>query len=105
MTLQDIARICALTVSQVRTALKLITDDGGISTENMGRKGMLITLLPAFSCEGERLHRGDKRDSFSYRKNTVPKPEITPDPGASYDLKRAEERARQQVPKLKKKER
>lgn len=102
MTIQEIAAISGLSVSQVRTAIKLITDDGGISTENMGRKGILITLLPAFSCEAERMKPREKRESHTYGKNAWQKPIVTPDPNASYDIRRAEERARQQVPKLKK---
>ena len=102
MTIQEIAEICGLTVSQVRTALKTITADGGISTENMGKKGILITLLSAFSCESEKHWQNRKKESYSYGKNTKQSQSLTPDPDASYDLKRAEERARQQVPKLKK---
>lgn len=97
MTLDDIAEISGVSLSQVRTAIKRFVADGGIRTENMGRKGILITLLPAFSCEGERVKAKEKKESYTYGKNTWQKPKITPDPNASYDLARAEARAKAKV--------
>lgn len=109
----DIAEMCGITVSQVRTAIKRFVTDGGITTENMGKKGMLITLLPAFSCDGEKSSTREKRTApgSGYSRNTYynksayrekPKDIYEPDPNASYDLKRAEEWAKTHVPVLKK---
>ena len=94
----EIADICGVTLSQVRTALDCFVKDGGITVENCGRKGVLITLLPPFRGDNE------KKPGTAYRRSSPPQRSdtYTPDPGASYDLKRAEERARKQVPKLKK---
>ena len=90
----DIADTCGITLSQVRSALDCFVRDGGITVQSHGKRGVLITLLPPFRAEYER-------------KNNYKKPqarENTPDPGASYDLMRAEQRARQTVPKLRKRE-
>ena len=105
MKLEDIAEISGVSLSQVRTAIKRFVADGGISTENMGKKGLLITLLPPFSCEGERVKAKEKKGQGSYPKKTDNKPDITPDPNASYDLARAEARAKAKVPEFKKRER
>ena len=105
MKLEDIAEISGVSLSQVRTAIKRFVADGGISTENMGRRGLLITLLPPFSCEGERVKAKEKKAQGSYPKKTDNKPDITPDPNASYDLARAEARAKAKVPEFKKRER
>ncbi len=103
---EDISRLCGITVSQVRTAIKRFVADGGITAENMGRKGMLITLLPAFSCEGAGSISTDSRSpTGGYTRNTYskkPQAKYEPDPDASYDIRRAEEWARSHVPVLKK---
>ena len=95
----EIADICSITVSQVRSALESFRRDGGITMEKHGRKGVLITLLPPFAVSGEQKANAAVRKE--YKKNINPEP----DSDASYDIRRAEERARQQVPKLKKRER
>ena len=105
MKLEDIAEISGVSLSQVRTAIRRFVADGGISTENMGRRGLLITLLPPFSCEGERVKAKEKKAQGSYPKKTDTGKNITPDPDASYDLARAEARARAKVPEFKKRER
>ena len=97
--LADIADMCGITVSQVRSALDCFIRDGGIKTQSCGKRGLLITLLAPFCAQPE------KRSSYqggSYSKKQADT--YTPDPNASYDLKRAEERARQQVPKIKKRD-
>jgi hypothetical protein len=106
MKLEDIAEISGVSLSQVRTALRRFVADGGITTQNMGRKGVLITLLPLFSCEGERVKAREKNETGPrYGKGTGKKPTPTPDPDASYDIERAEARARASVPVFKKRER
>ena len=106
MKLEDIAEISGVSLSQVRTAIKRFVADGGITTENMGRRGILITLLPPFSCEGERVKARDSREQGTYPKRTDNKQKkITPDPNASYDLARAEAKAKASVPEFKKRER
>jgi len=101
MTLDGIAKTCGVTVNQVRNALRHFIADGGIKTENKGKRGILITLLPPFSCEAEKAKAQENRPS--YTKSTYKKmPELRPDPDASYDLVRAEQRARSRVPELKK---
>ena len=106
MKLEDIAEISGVSLSQVRTAIKRFVADGGITTENMGRRGILITLLPPFSCEGERVKARDSREQGTYPKRTDNKQKkITPDPNASYDLARAEAKAKAQVPEFKKRDR
>lgn len=52
-----------------------------------------------------RKEQDEKLLNKSKRNKTEDKKELTPDPNASYDILRAEQRARQQVPKLKKRER
>ena len=100
---EELARGCSVSVSQVRTALKHFVTDGGISIEGKGRRGILITLLPPFSCEGAGSRAREKaaerpKPSGNTYKRTAPQP----DPDASYDLVRAEERARSRPPVLKK---
>ena len=90
----DISDMCGITLSQVRSALDCFVRDGGITVQSMGRKGMLITLLEPFRAEYER--------KSNYRKPQHC--DCIPAPDASYDLKRAELRARQTVPKLRKRE-
>ena len=106
MTLQEIAQTGGVSVNQVRTALRHFVADGGITTENMGRKGILITLEPLFSCEEQRDRAKENKGPNTYsRKYERQKSEPTPDPNASYDLLRAEARAKAQVPKIRKRER
>lgn len=106
MTLQEIAQTGGVSVNQVRTALRHFVADGGITTENMGRKGILITLEPLFSCEEQRNRAKENKGRNTYsRKNERQKSEPTPDPNASYDLLRAEARAKAHVPKIRKRER
>ena len=106
---EEISELCGITVSQVRTAIKRFVDDGGITAENMGKKGMLITLLPAFSCEGERKTFADGGSGGTYgaykKRHGRNAPLPVPDPDASYDIRRAEERARKHIPALRKRER
>ncbi len=104
MKYEELAKMCGVTVGQVRTALRRFVADGGISIENKGRKGILITLLPPFSCEAEkRAAQGNRESRPVYTKGTYKnKPDSVPDKNASYDLARAEERARSRVPELKK---
>ena len=45
---KELARRCNMTHSQMRTCLKRFTLDGGITTEQIGKKGLLITVLPPF---------------------------------------------------------
>lgn len=104
MKYEELAGVSGLSVSAVRTAIRRFVSDGGIRTENMGRNGILITLLPPFSCEGERVKAKEKKDySPRYGKESGKKP--VSDPDASYDIARAEERAKSKVPVFKKKER
>ena len=105
MTLQELSDMCAVSISQVRTALKTMADDGGIRLENMGKCGILITLLPAFSCEDENRRAPSGRGNGGYGKSTYKKSQPQPDPDASYDLARAEARAKAGVPKLQKRKR
>lgn len=102
---EEISELCGITVSQVRTAIKRFVDDGGITAENMGKKGMLITLLPSFSCEGERRSFGGTGGSTYQKRAVRESAPLTPDPDASYDIKRAEEWARSHVPALRKRAR
>ena len=98
----EIADICGISLSQVRSALDCFVRDGGIAVTSCGKKGILITILPPFSAVSENKPKPSystyKKEPYSRKSNDT----YTPDPNASYDLKRAEERARQQVPKLRK---
>ncbi len=106
MKYEEIAEVSGVSLSAVRTAIRRFVADGGIRTENMGKKGLLITLLPPFSCEGERgKARAKKENSPRHGKASGKKPVPTPDPDASYDIERAEARAREKVPVFKKRER
>lgn len=101
---EELARLCNMSVGQIRRALKKFSDDGGIATENMGKNGLIITLLPPFfyKAEGHKKYDGYKNNRSkknTYKNGTEQKNEV------SYDLKRAEERARQGVPKLVKRKR
>ena len=105
MKYEEIAEISGVSLSAVRTALKRFVADGGISTENKGKNGILITLLPPFSCEGERVKAREKKGSKPvFQKGNNKKPPV-PDPDASYDIARADARARATVPVLKKRDR
>jgi len=106
MKYEEIAEVSGVSLSAVRTAIRRFVADGGIRTENMGKKGLLITLLPPFSCEGERVKAREKKEnSPRHGKASGKKPVPTPDPDASYDIERAEARAREKVPVFKKRER
>ncbi len=106
MKYEEIAEVSGVSLSGVRTALKRFVSDGGISTENMGRNGLLITLLPPFSCDGERVKAKEKKDYKAQKTNASGGRGVSaPDPDASYDIARAEARAREKVPVFKKKER
>ena len=97
MKIEEIAETCNVTVSQVRSALRRFTQDKGITTQNMGKKGMLITLLPEFAAtEREAV----PKTVNTYRPAAYKKPAYTPCATATYDIARAEERARTPVPKL-----
>lgn len=45
---KELAEKCKMSHSQMRTCLKRFTLDGGITTEQIGKKGLLITVLPPF---------------------------------------------------------
>ena len=106
MKYEEIAEASGVSLSAVRTALKRFTADGGITTENMGRNGILITLLPLFSCDGERVKAKERKEnSPRYGKEGGKRSVPVPDPDASYDIARAEARAREKVPTLRKRDR
>lgn len=94
ITYSEIADTCGITLSQVRSALDCFVRDGGITVQGQGRRGVLITLLEPFRAEYEKKSNYKKASARDY----------TRDLNASYDILRAEQRARQQVPKLRKRQ-
>ena len=108
ITMKDLSEMCSVSVAQLRRMLGVFSDNGGITTENLGKKGILITLQPAFIDGG----RGkERKKENTYQKNRTlgncQKEKNAPSEKASepsYDLARAEERARMTVPRVKKRE-
>ena len=98
--IEEIADICRVSISQVRSALKRFALDGGITTQNMGKKGILITLLPEFSCVEKE--SPVKANTNTYRPASYKKYSPAPATSATYDIARAEELSRTRVPKLEK---
>ncbi len=48
ITTAELAHLCKTNKHTMRYILKKFTEDGGIRTENCGKNGILITLLPPF---------------------------------------------------------
>lgn len=101
-TTEKLAEMCKMNINSMRYALKRFSADGGLSVENYGKKGILITLLPPFitgECKGtekngrtsrkaskEKPKKELQKNKNTYQSTDTDLSTYTPDRYAGYDL-------------------